>query len=530
MAANAEDLVERAQKQFGKLEPSEEFLCRAAAKGEPADYPSAIIDNPINADQWGILKARLIRWLCETSKLWNSLGNGSIEILGGNIVDELKLDHLAIDVPLRFCHCKFTKPILLCNGRLRTLDLTGTHVSSIKADEVRVEGSVYLRKGFQAKGTVSFYASQIDGNLDCSGGQFSNPGKDSLTVARARIGGDVFLSSIKAEGKVDFDNCRVNGDFKCSKGVFIMNKKNHDAFTAKGAQIAGDLFLNSDFQPVGNVNLRRLRVDGRLSIVAKDDETNSDNLDLRFAQVTVFNHKWSHWPKTGHLFLNGFTYSALGERFSEDEKEDEGDMPDKKWLGLQSRERFSLQPYEQLAKVLRSNGDESAAKRVLIAKQNDLRLHGKLRWWAKCWNWLLYVTIGHGYEPHRALVGMLFFVLLGWGIFGWAYDRHLMSRTSDIPGYKEWDQGDPNRPKSEREAERDYPKFNRFVYSLDAFLPIVDLKEKSYWLPNANKSTDGWSFRAGAAVRIYLWIHIMFGWILTTLWVAGFSGLVRSGK
>jgi hypothetical protein len=31
-------------------------------------------------------------------------------------------------------------------------------------------------------------------------------------------------------------------------------------------------------------------------------------------------------------------------------------------------------------------------------------------------------------------------------------------------------------------------------------------------------------------VRIYLWIHIMFGWSLTTLWVAGFSGLVRSGK
>lgn len=767
MAENAEDLVSRARQQFGSLEPSEELLCRAAAKGELADYRvgSAAIDNPIHADQWGagrILRAGLIRWLCATSKLWNSLGNGRIEILGGKIVGELKLDHIAIDAPLRFCHCNFTEPILLRNGRLRTLDLTGTHVSSITADEVRVEGSVYLRNGFQAKGTVSFYASKIDGNLDCrdghfinigsdalvgssgsfggevllcgdfrvegriafllatirgnldcSGGQFSNPGgkaleidgtsvmgsvflrsgakaegavslygvsiggnldcdrghfinpkgvalggeraqikgycllindfraegsvrlgvatvgvnldcggghfisesdpalfaagakvvgdvrlsdnfeakggvdlfgvtvggslvcagetngtvdlrnavigadlnckrghfanpgKDSLTVARARIGGAVFLSSdFQAEGKVNFDNSRVNGDFRCSKGVFM--NEHREAFTAKGAQIAGNLFLNNGFRPAGNVDLRRLRVDGRLTIDAISDQTNSDNLDLRFAQVTTLNHNWRDWPKAEHLFLNGFTYSALGERFLEDREEmeerpfDAGDqiranvqpdrMPDVKWLRLQPKERFRLQPYEQLAKVLRSNGDESAAKRVLIAKQDDLRRYGNLRWWAKCWNWLLGFTIRHGYEPHRALVGMLFFVLLGWGIFGWAYDNKLMSRTIDITGYKDSEQGDPYRVKREKEAERDYPKFNRFVYSLDAFLPIVDLKEKSYWLPNANKSVAGRSFRFGAAVRIYLWIHIIFGWILTTLWVAGFSGLVRSGN
>ena len=34
----------------------------------------------------------------------------------------------------------------------------------------------------------------------------------------------------------------------------------------------------------------------------------------------------------------------------------------------------------------------------------------------------------------------------------------------------------------------------------------------------------------GEAVRIYLWVQILLGWILTTLWVTGFSGSVRNGS
>ena len=727
MAEHDQDLVSRAREEFGNLEPSEELLFRAAAKCEPADYRigSADLDDPINADQWGaerILRADLIRWLCATSKVWNCLGNGRIDILGGKIVNELRLDHIAIDVPLRFCHCNFAEAIFLRNGRLRTFDLEGTHVSSIRADEARVEGSVYLRNGFQAKGTVNLYGVSIDGNLDCDGGHFINPkgdaldgeraqikgycllrngfraegsvrlgvatvgvnldcqgghfineggvaffaagakvegdvrftdnfeakgrvelfglkvggsllcergrfsnptgdaiqadgvnvagfvhlrhvmaegtvrlvsaligrdinceastikssgdigllafavetkgsiylhddfeangtvdlrnaviagdldckgghfanlGKDALIVARARIGGAVFLSTrFSANGKVNFDNSRVNGDFRCSRGVFM--NEGRQAFTAKGAEIVGNLFLNNGFQPGGHVDLRRIRVGGRLTIDAICDDNNSNDLDLRFAQVSTLNHNWRDWPKAEHLFLNGFIYSALGAKFTEDieekgerplDAEDQiptnvqpGRMHDIKWLRLQSKERFWLQPYEQLAKVLRSSGDESAAKRVLIAKQDDLRRYGDLRWWERLFNWLLGFSLKHGYEPYRALLGMLFFVLLGCGIFGWAYNNKLMTKTID----------------SEKILAQDYPKFNKFVYSLDAFLPIVDLKQKSYWLPNANKSIEGWSFRCGAAVRIYLWIHIVFGWILTTLWVAGFSGLVRS--
>jgi hypothetical protein len=70
------------------------------------------------------------------------------------------------------------------------------------------------------------------------------------------------------------------------------------------------------------------------------------------------------------------------------------------------------------------------------------------------------------------------------------------------------------------EKLKPYPSFNPFIYSLDTFLPIVDLRQKGYCLPNAHKTV-------GLLVQIYLVIHIICGWILTTLWVAGFSGLIR---
>jgi hypothetical protein len=90
----------------------------------------------------------------------------------------------------------------------------------------------------------------IGGELDCKRGRFSGAGKDSLRVYRAKIGGAVFLSAgFNADGKVDFDNTRVNGDFRCSRGLFT--NEDGEAFSAKGAEIVGNLFLNNGFRPSG---------------------------------------------------------------------------------------------------------------------------------------------------------------------------------------------------------------------------------------------------------------------------------------
>jgi hypothetical protein len=61
----------------------------------------------------------------------------------------------------------------------------------------------------------------------------------------------------------------------------------------------------------------------------------------------------------------------------------------------------------------------------------------------------------------------------------------------------------------------------------------VKLKVEEYWIPNANRGPlllrfDSFPLLAvGGLFRLYLWLHIIAGWILTTLWVGGLTGLIK---
>jgi hypothetical protein len=107
-----------------------------------------------------------------------------------------------------------------------------------------------------------------------------------------------------------------------------------------------------------------------------------------------------------------------------------------------------------------------------------------------------------------------------------------------------------------------YPNFNAFIFSLEHFVPLVKMGVAEYWMPNANrgkkihglrqlllmwvvkwgfgKSNGKYRFRKwnrslkfspstrGASLRNYLWCHICLGWALTTLWVGGLTGLIKT--
>ena len=81
-----------------------------------------------------------------------------------------------------------------------------------------------------------------------------------------------------------------------------------------------------------------------------------------------------------------------------------------------------------------------------------------------------------------------------------------------------------------------YPTFDPWVYSLDTFLPIVNLGQKDYWQPKATCSRDGGNtvikqllvvVTGCDFLRWYRLGLIIAGWALTTLFVAGFTNLVR---
>jgi hypothetical protein len=196
------------------------------------------------------------------------------------------------------------------------------------------------------------------------------------------------------------------------------------------------------------------------------------------------------------------------------------------------------QPYQQLAKVLESEGDERGARHVRIAMADDLL--PSLTWPGYLWRKLLKGTIAYGYEPWRALYWALGFILFGYLSFALGYRAGVIAPT---------DKDASAQFQLDTTLLPGYQPFNAFVYSLDTFLPIINLGLKDKWMPDPNlkprpmaiqgtwlgdfvgsylQRPSIWHlFNSGRALRIYLWFHLLLGWVLITLFAAGFTGVIR---
>ena len=221
-------------------------------------------------------------------------------------------------------------------------------------------------------------------------------------------------------------------------------------------------------------------------------------LDLDQATVGSLFDDVESW--SGGLDLDGFEYNRIGAASPK------GATERLRWLELQRRDKtwsgFSTQPYEQLAKVLGEAGDSDGQKKVLIAMEDARRQYGDPGWPAWFWSWILKLTIGYGYAPFRAVLWIAGFVIVGAFVFFFGRRaRAITEAKKDDPGH--------------------HKPFNSFVYSLEAFLPLVELHQAKHWMPDSERS------RLGRFLRVYLWIHIMAGWFFTSMLIAGISGLVH---
>jgi len=363
---------------------------------------------------------------------------------------------------------------------------------ALSADRAEIGGDVFLNEGFHATGEVRFLGAKITGNLSCIVGKFENAGGRALVADRAEIGGSVLLTQgFRATGEVRLLGARIRGDLSCTHSI-IENPSGH-ALSADGLVVRRVLFLSRGFKATGKVRLVHAK-----TRVLVDDEAS--------------------WPAHGDLNLEGFVYKGIVGPTDAASR--------LRWLGRQYPEKrrrgdYHPQPYEQLAAVLRRAGHVAQAKKVFMEKEKDLRKYGDLGPWARAWNWILWATIGYGYRVRRGAAAI---VLLG-VLFFWLGNRaDLLSPTFPSPA-------EAGAPSEKRLDETFCP----WVYSLDTFLPIVDLHQEGRWLPNRGGGdvvTIFWPDRYigitwGKLLFIWFWFEIGAGWLLTTLALAGLTGLIR---
>lgn len=145
--------------------------------------------------------------------------------------EECKLDLESCKnvLPLILRDCVFEGDIVIRDAFTRTIDLQGSTVmGGIEAQRTIIQGSLYLRFGFEAHAGMNLIDANIKGSLECHNALFGTrkSGEPSeidtaIFASRAKISGAVFLhQSFAANGPIVFRGAQIGGNFACSGGRF----------------------------------------------------------------------------------------------------------------------------------------------------------------------------------------------------------------------------------------------------------------------------------------------------------------------
>ena len=498
----AQRLEELAYARFGPtLSDAELKMIRTAALRNvawvgPSDDPDDPSNDPSVGGTWGperTIRAELLAWLVTDSECDKYIHPSGVGIAGARIQGSLDISFMIAAKPITLIRSSIADGINLANAHLDDLAIRRSVVGPIVADLSEVVHDLTLR--FDTVAPVSLFRSKIGGTIDCTGSQILAAGQVTLNAVEGMIGGDVlFHDGFQTDGTIDLRLAKVDHDLSFHDVAFIGTEEN--GLNAERAQVVGTFYW---------VGVRH---------GAKTA------LDLEGASARALWDDAASWPSAGNLTLNGFAYGELL-----------GGPTDAasrlRWLALQPP-GYWPQPYRQLSTVLRGQGHDSDAADVAIASLVEQRRAGGLPRLERVWNRLLEVTIGYGYRPLRALWWIAAFVVFGALLFECGYWLGLITPTEEA-AYEQF--------AKTGETPAHYPPFNAFVYSLENFLPVVELGQDPYWRPNPRHALGGSTHRSGrgaasktvpaALLRWYLWAHIIAGWMITPLLFAGLSGLVR---
>jgi hypothetical protein len=366
---------------------------------------------------------------------------------------------------------------------------------ALNCDRIKVT-SVFFNDRFSAEGEVRLRGADIGINLTCSRGRFSNPQGNALSCDGTKFGGAVQLGDgFVADGAVDLLNCQIGADVDCRGGSF-------SKLSLKRAGIKGS-FLWSGIPNAGQTQL-----------------------DLTDASVGPLSDEERSWPARENLRLDGFSYSRISGAAPRDVEVRLG------WL---RRAEFALQPYQQLAKVLKDGGDVDAAPRVLYKMEQLRRQKNDRSGLQRLGSAILGATIGYGQIPLRALWWLLGLIATGFIFFGLGYLGGVMT-PNDKDAYAAFEK--------KGYAPNNYSAFNALIYSVENSFPVMNLGVKAQWQPGPrcagavlpvlhNETLRCWrdngvKLESPAFLRVCLWLQTIAGWVLATLFVAGFTGLVKS--
>lgn len=512
-----ESLKEWAEQRFAPLSAIEARMVEQGPLGEWARADKRPGDRSARTVRADFLRTLLVERQAD-------LDPRGVRLRGALIAGSLDLSFVRVDRPLALLECVFPDTLNVIQACIQGLWIRG----SVLRRGFHGDGIVATRNlaldGTRIKGETRLVGACIHGNLSCDKIRLINKGEAALVADRIQVDGSVFLTGAKVIGETRFIAARL-AKLDCQQSEFA-NAGGY-VLNMDGVEIRGDAFLRKGVSFRGVLVLTGATIKGWLDIDLKPG-TRINAVDVEDARFSTVRYSAASLAMIDVLSIDGCTYDRLIEAGGD---ENHGVLRE-----MLKKQDFYPQPFTQLAKVLRSDGHEDTARRVLMERQDALRNSIK-RWrLRRAWMSLLRVAIGYGYAPRRALGWLLTFWLAGAVLFGLA--NHVTQPDTALADRLLV----PARMNAFRPAANiqhpppvpvHYPRFQSMIYSLDTLIPFLDLDQEDYWLPNASAGRS-WialpllgSITSGNIVRWYLWLHIAAGWLFGTLLAASVTGIIK---
>jgi hypothetical protein len=393
----------------------------------------------------------------------------------------------------------------------RDMEFCGNDDLAVDLEQARIDGSLVFHNA-GIVGCVSCIGLHVDGRADLSGARIT---ASSVGCAHDAPSGRAMKPSTSP------------GD--SDSGLYC----NH-AIRLQEARISGRLTL-PEACPSGIVDLSRASCDTLEDTAAGWPPPLPQKADACESRQCVPTPAGTS-EDVQHLVLDGFEYRFFANPSGEFDGVRDIARARTDWLAGQSveelRERFNPQPWKQAATVLRSMGYDEDAQGLSIERRVRQRLARSTPAGRRWISWLLHKTADYGFNPWKTVSISIAVILLFAGFYSWgvsACDGYgVWSATpgacGDAPPFAAVRYGDI-RPGI---AEHAYPSFNSIMYSLDTFVPLLDLGAESYWhantrarLPVGNVGLAvGWLLYLGVVIERFL------GAVLIAIAVTGFTGLL----
>ncbi|NUT92051.1 MAG: hypothetical protein HOY78_08460 [Saccharothrix sp.] len=419
--------------------------------------------------------------------LTDELDQRGLRISGARVSGPLDLSDVRVSRPLVLRDCVVEGPVLLDRSRFASLDLSGLVAPSVSAPWLKLDHYLLLQNArltCEDGWALDLGEAEVGAHVSLRGSVLRGV-EYSLHAVKLRTGSHLFLTDVRAFGTVRLDGARVGGSVRCH-GARLSAEDS--ALLGVDLQVDENLFLGEGFEAattsdrVAAVRIRGARLGGQLVVrgCSLRGSTALDVKQVRAGMEILFSPTLLH----GGIDLDGLTYAGVPRDATVDE-----------WLDMLATRTpsYASQPYLQLAAAHQAAGHERDVRRIRVAQQRDLLRRGRLTRWGRLWHRVTGATVGYGYRPAMALVWLLgtllTAVLLVAGIAGPA---GLVRSCSTV---------------------------DQIGHALNAVTPLAK--------PEGVKCQITTSTGLGSAVVVSTWVLQLLAWAFATLFVAGFTGLVR---